>query len=131
MVSQRKFSIKRAKLLSRAKGFTLIELMVVIAVIGVLVSIAIPQVSSYRMRGIDTQMRADVKNAVLAMESYYASQYGYPTSVAQITNYGFHSTQGVSLVINVTSPSDFTVTATTPGGSQPSFTYNSVTGRTN
>ena len=123
--------MKTAKILSQAKGFTLIELLVVIAVIGVLASIAIPQFASYRMRGFDAQMKSDVKNAVLAMESYYTNHSGYPTSVAQLANYGFHLTEGVSLIINVTSPSDFTLTASKPGGSQASFTYNSVTGQTN
>ena len=130
-MSQRKISVKNAKILSQAKGFTLIELLVVIAVIGVLASIAVPQFASYRMRGFDTQMKSDVKNAVLAMESYYTTQSSYPTSVAQIANYGFHLTEGVSLIINVTSPSDYTLTASKAGGSQPSFTYNSVTGQAN
>ena len=130
-MSQRKISIKSAKILSRAKGFTLIELLVVIAVIGILVAIAIPQFASYRARGFDSQMKSDIKNAVLAMESYFTSQTSYPTSVAQLATFGFHLTEGVSLIINVTSPSDFTLTASNPGGSQPSFTYNSVTGQTN
>lgn len=120
-----------AKNLARNQGFTLIELLVVIAVIGILVAIAIPQLSLHRARGVDTQMRSDIKNAVTAMESYYSSIFSYPTTVAQIGNFGFRPTDGVSLVINFTSPTDFTVTATKPGGTQSSFTYNSVTGQTN
>lgn len=120
-----------AKVLAQATGFTLIELLVVFAVIGILVAIAIPQISVHRARGVDTQMKADIKNAVIAMESYYSTLFSYPTSVAQIANYGFRQTTGVSLVINFTTPTDFTVTASKPGGTQTSFTYNSTTGQTN
>ena len=97
----------------------------------VLASIAIPQFYSYRARGVDTQMKSDVKNAVIAMESYYASKYVYPTTLGEIANYGYHQTDGIDLIINVTSLTQFTVTASKPGGTQSSFTYNSVTGQTN
>lgn len=130
-MQNRKEKNDSAKVLAQAKGFTLIELLVVFAVIGILVAIAIPQISVHRARGVDTQMKSDIKNAVMAMESYYSTIFSYPTSVAQISNYGFRQTAGVSLVINFANATDFTVTASKPGGTQASFTYNSTTGQTN
>jgi type IV pilus assembly protein PilA len=120
-----------SKVLKSNIGFTLIELLMVVAIIGLLAAIAIPQFIAYRSRAIDSQMKVDLKNAAMAMESYFAEFKTYPTSVGSISSTGFRQTNGVSLAISVTSPSSFTLTASAPNGSQPSFTYNSTTGLIN
>jgi type IV pilus assembly protein PilA len=52
------------------KGFTLLELMIVIAIISILTAIAIPQFSSYRKRAYMTATKSDVKNAHIALQNY-------------------------------------------------------------
>jgi type IV pilus assembly protein PilA len=118
-------------LITNARGFTLMELLVVIAVIGILVAIAVPQFYSYRRRSIDSQMKSDAKNVALAMESYFSERFVYPTTIAEITPFGFRQTQGVALAITIPTPNTYIVTASKPGGTQPSFTYNSSTGLSN
>lgn len=60
------------------KGFTLIELMIVVAIIGILAAIAIPQFTKYRSRAQNTQALSDMRNLKTDMEGFFAENMEYP-----------------------------------------------------
>ncbi len=69
---------------SRQKGFTLLELLVVIGIIGLLASIIVVNLTSARRKARDTKRIADVRNLQTAMEDYYAKNGAYPTSLGDL-----------------------------------------------
>jgi len=83
------------------KGFTLIELMIVIAIIGILAAIAIPQFSAYRTRSYNSAAEADLRNAATAQEAYYVDcQHYCPTTTGLTGNtYGLFLSDNVTLTV--------------------------------
>lgn len=63
--------------MSRAKGFTLIELMIVIAVIGILAAIAYPNYTEYMNRAKRAEAKAALLEGAQALERYYSVQGSY------------------------------------------------------
>lgn len=63
-------------------GFTLVEMLVTMIVIGILAGIAIPVFLHQRGRAMDSQASSDVYNVALAEESYFVDHDHYATQVS-------------------------------------------------
>ncbi|HKX01947.1 MAG TPA: prepilin-type N-terminal cleavage/methylation domain-containing protein [Methylomirabilota bacterium] len=71
---------------SSERGFTLVELMVVVAVIGVLATIAIPLYANMQARGRLAKAQADSRTLASAVSVYGAHMGRIPSTLAQLTS---------------------------------------------
>ncbi len=65
-------------------GFTLIELMVVVVIIGILSAVGIPMYQNYVIRGYRTQAMEVLQEIILAQEQYYNNRVTYTTTMSDL-----------------------------------------------
>ena len=78
----------RQAMRERDEGFTLVELLVVMIIIGILASIAIPVFLGQRQRAYDTEVQSDLKTFATAAESTFTSDLEYTEAVATFSTTG-------------------------------------------
>ncbi|TCK03846.1 prepilin-type N-terminal cleavage/methylation domain-containing protein [Phorcysia thermohydrogeniphila] len=89
--------MKQATQMSRS-GFTLVELLIVIAIIAILAAIAVPQFAKYKERAYVAAMNSDAHNIIAAEEAYYSQYDKYATG----GDTSFNSSKGTLTISNGT-----------------------------
>ncbi len=107
--------------LGDTSGFSLVELLVVVLIIGILSAIAVPAFINQKTKAEDVQAKIDARTAATTIESYYLEKDSYDADVATLQE--IEQSLRNSTLTRVTGNDDrFTVTATSKSGTAFSFT---------
>jgi general secretion pathway protein G len=69
----------------RSAGFTLLELLIVMTVIGILATIAIPSLIQYPIRAKEAVLKTNLREIRSNLEKYYADKGRYPATLEELT----------------------------------------------
>ena len=102
-------------MLRNQKGFTLIELMIVVVIIGILAAIAIPNFANTKAKAVAAAMRSDLRNLASTQETYWTDNKTYYGGVIPDPALNFRPSQSVSITVVTATAHGWSAQATAPG----------------
>lgn len=100
--------------MKKYEGFTLIELMIMVAIIAILAAIAYPSYTQYKIRGNRADVQSEMMQTAQRLQSYYAINHHYTNATLDngLTSKDYPTSNAVyGLVLNVNDQT-WTLTAT-------------------
>jgi prepilin-type N-terminal cleavage/methylation domain-containing protein len=89
--------------MNQQNGFTLVELLVVMVIVGILAAIALPKLNGAREKAFVSSMESDLRNLSSSQEIYHSNHRTYSNDITQLTA---RVSEGVTLsVVEVTNTS--------------------------
>jgi len=92
-------------------GFTLVELLIVVAIIGILAMIAIPKFQDVKGKANTAVMKTDLSNLSTAEEEYLFDHDSYTASLSAIN---YNASPGVTVTVSAATASGWSASATNP-----------------
>lgn len=117
----RKGSIPTGK---KRKGFMILELIIVVAIIGILAAVAVPNLIGMTDEAKVARIQSDLTTVGTAVELYYVKNGSYPTSIDALVN---TSDTNKGYLKSVPKPPDDKVTYTIKSNGEVTATFNGVT----
>ena len=105
----------------RLRGFTLVEMLMVMVIVGILVTILIPRFATSREKAFIAAMKSDLRNLATAEESYYYDNDSYSPDLTQLP--AFTSTTGVTVTISGASQTGWAASASSVNSSQLCYLF--------
>lgn len=93
------------------QGFTLVEILIVVVIIGILTAIVIPRFNNVRGKSLAAALKNDLRNLAVAQEDYFYSVGGY---TKDLTKLNYNSSPKVTVEVVEATGEGWSATATHP-----------------
>jgi prepilin-type N-terminal cleavage/methylation domain-containing protein len=97
------------------RGFTLVELLIVVVIIGILATIAIPKFANTKEKAFVTAMRSDLRNLASVQETYWTdNQIYYGGVIPNLAAFQYRPSAGITITIVSATAAGWSAQASAP-----------------